>query len=181
MKREGAFIATVSIIGGIVLGIALIVFVGSTVAGGGIFNPRINHRQMERIFIEDYELLRVVVDYFENSIHDNAFINSGIERGQFSISGGRRASIKDEQVVDSIEELRRRGYDAIAMVSSGVHFQRWSMRNRGHGIAFSLDGSPPSYSLLPFLTKLEPLSKEGWFYYEEDFNEHRRRRQEEGR
>lgn len=41
----------------------------------------------------------------------------------------------------------------------------------GVGVAFSLDGSVPDESAITFLTKIEPLEDEGWYYYESDYNE----------
>ena len=53
-----------------------------------------------------------------------------------------------------------------------IYFQRWSNLDNGRGVAYSIDGSTPT---LQFLTKLEPLSESNWYYYEEDYNEWKRR------
>ena len=41
----------------------------------------------------------------------------------------------------------------------------------GAGIVYTIDGIKPS---LQFLTKLEKLDRNNWYYYEADFNEWKR-------
>jgi len=62
---------------------------------------------------------------------------------------------------------------------NAVHFERWSMMEHGSGIVYSIDGTiitDGDRSGLDYLTRLEPLSEPGWYYYEEDYNEWRNRR-----
>ena len=155
--------------------------IGGGIISGAFFNPRIDYRQMERIFVEDYDLLIVVVDYLSGSEHPTVNLFPERDNGIMSFFsddlGMQHILISDENVVNAIETLRERGYRLISKNNDTIQFLRWSMRNRGHGIAYSINGDFPDSSAFSFLTKLEPLSVDGWFYYEEDFNEYRRRQQ----
>jgi len=147
--------------------------IGGGIITGVLFNPRINENRMERIFIEDYELLVDVLAFLVNLGPETVFIRDDMGSGEMSI-GGKRIEIGDADAIIAINKLKSRGFRAIEMDGNTVSFLRWSMRNRGRGIAFSLDGNEP---VLPFLTRLVPLSKTYWYYYEEDFYEWRRHNQ----
>jgi len=136
--------------------------------------PPINHEQMKEIFNEDYELLVIVRDYFINSRHANLQRLTTHERGEV-FSGGIRRMIEDVEVVEAIDLLESRGYSVIGRRGNTIHFLRWSIRNAGRGVVYSIDGSEPTESDLDFLTRLEPLSVPGWYYYEEDVREWRQR------
>jgi len=169
----------IAIIASFVTGAVLLLILSIIIFGG--FNRRISPGRMERIFVEDYELLVIVANYLANfertSIRLSAEVDIGL-RFEFSDTlGGQYIPIRDEDVANAIETLRDRGYRRITKNNNTVRFLRWSMRNRGHGIVYSMDGNPPDGSTFSFLTRLEPLSVDGWFHYEEDFNEYRRRQQ----
>ena len=138
---------------------------------GGIFDSAIEKEEMELIFNKDYELLVIVLNYLASSNHAEIYIHSTMESGELS-ARGHRIDIEDVEVIDAIDALMRRGYSVIGREENTIHFQRWASRHAGRGVAYSIDGSEPS---LFFLTKLEPLSVPNWYYYEEDFNEWRRR------
>jgi len=155
---------------------AILIFFGLFIIGGGIisgtlFNPRINHEQMERIFVEDYYFLIVIANYLADSEHASVLSFSERVEGHMSIFsddfGLQQIPISDERAINAAETLRERGYTAIFKSNNLIRFLRWSSMNRGRGIAFAIDGSPDE-SILPYFTILEPLSKEGWFFYEQD-------------
>jgi len=143
-------------------------------------SPDLN--QMERDFQENRETLNVVVEYFIQSEFDSISIRftdtqdsdcrdiemfAGLETGWIPIS--------DENISDAICLLFQQGYRGIHKREGGVSFLRWSTRDHGRGIVYSINGETPKESeLLPFLTEIEPLSVEGWYFYVENFNEWRR-------
>ena len=152
------------IIIGCVVVVYLVASIWGLVASGfaaDVFNPRINHRRMERIFTNDYELLSTVVDYFLESGHTEIRISTNTEKGFISV-GGDRVAINDETVVDVIYVLQNRRYSVILMYGNTIRFQRWANLNSGRGIAFSIDGAEPSAAII---TRTEPLSKSNWYYY----------------
>ena len=140
---------------------------------GGAFHPAISSERMERIFEEDYDLLVIVRNYLENSTHESVYIHNSMEHGEISIRG-RRVEIEDVEVVEAISTLWSRGYRVIGKRGNTVHFQRWSNRHNGRGIVYSIDGTEPTDADLQYLTRAEPLSVLGWYYYEEDVREWRR-------
>ncbi len=80
-----------------------------------------------------------------------------------------------ENVNRIIDIAQKRKYSVIDKADNYIYFQLWSNLDAGRGIAYTLDGNPPT---LQFLTKYEKLDDENWYYYEEDFNEWRRRNNE---
>lgn len=163
-------IVTLAIVGAIVGVLSFLIL-------GGVFHPRIHAEQMEDIFVEDYELLVFVVQFFENSDHENVYFRrEHIESGVMLTDGGDRIDIEDNYVLEIARQLIRRGYSAIGTRGNTVYFLRWAGRDRGSGIAFSMDGNEPTSESITFLTRLKPLSKSNWYYYESDFREWDRRR-----
>ena len=68
-----------------------------------------------------------------------------------------------------------RGYKGIGRDGNTIYFVRWTrLMDFGAGIAYSVNGKDEPE--LDFVTKLEPLSEDGWYFYEEDYNEWRVRK-----
>ena len=80
--------------------------------------------------------------------------------------------IDDLQVRYAINRLFRYGYITIVKNKTYIYFQYSSTLDFGSGVVYSIDGSQPQ---LQYLTKLIPLSDPNWYYYEEDYNEWRKR------
>jgi len=238
------------------------------ILSGCAYDSPMDQERMEEIFIEDYELLRIVVDYFIKSGHENIYIhhtggpnrmnvggrdieideispdanyidlnvNIEVSLGVFienvriwwigdyveieytephdvirflenrgyrvysssidptkALWSGGDIIIEDADVIYALSALIDQGYQAFVRSNNIIHFQRSTMgRHFGSGIAYSIDGVEPNYGVNPrdplygsaasptqimYLTKLEPLSRPNWFYYEEDFREWRIRYQ----
>jgi len=144
---------------------------------GGFFHPRIYAEQIEDIFVEDYDLLALVVQFFEDSSHGNVYFRR--EYMNYSIlftDGGDRIDVEDNYELEIVRQLMHRGYSVIGTRGNTVYFLRWAGRDRGSGIAFSMDGNEPTSEAITFLTRLEPLTKPNWYFYESDFREWDRQR-----
>ena len=147
----------------------------------------LTQEQVERHFARDYRLLAEMVQHLIDLGYERVHIREG--GGVASISGVGHTIIEDAGVVRTINRLRRRGYSSISRNNNIVYFLRSTrFRNLGNGVVYSIDGVKPNYGVDPrhllygsvemptqimFLTRLEPLSKSNWFYYEEDFREWR--------
>ena len=173
MKRNKLGIIVGSMVA--VVGVVFISFFIIVIGGisGRLFNPNINHEQMEQYFAEDYELLLVVRDYLVSSEYESIRLRPENYLGDNSSlmivdsdSGSQRILISDQSVVDVIDTLRDRGYSTISKSNNRIRFVRWTTRNRGRGIMYLIDGNMSDNSELQFFTILEPLSKENWFFYE---------------
>jgi len=133
--------------------------------------------EMERDFDENSENILMVRDYLSSIEHD--FLRyptfSGERDGMMSTGiSAAYVEIENESVRDAMELLINQGYRVIMRDGNFIIFIRWSNMDNGRGIVYSIDGTFPDNSIFPFLTRLEPLPKSDWFYYEEDFNEFRK-------
>ena len=144
--------------------LALIGFAISSFMIGGLFNPSITQKKMQDIFKKDYEKLNVVAEFICESQYDNIYI---VEKEDIT-----DLVIGDKKIIDAFEWINDNGYDVISRENNTIYFQRWSNLDSGRGICYVIDGEIPT---LQFMTRYEKLDKEKWFYYEEDFNEWKRR------
>ena len=123
-----------------------------------------NYEQMEKI----KEILERA-EYADISIYNTDYIYEDGEYGTWFVAGEGSIQIEDEEFVNDIEILfKEREYSHIGKIGNTIYFQLWANKDAGSGIAYSTDGNEP---VLQFLTKLEELDKNNWYYYEEDFNE----------
>ena len=131
--------------------------------------------QTEKDFRKNEDLIELVKDYFAQSEYDSISITSSMERGAMfvNIVGQSYVTIRNEEVIEAIMQLHKKGYSSISKKSNGISFVRWTGKDVGKGVVYSIDGHEPDKSSFDFLTKIEPLSENGWYYYEEDFNEWR--------
>ena len=153
---------------------------------GGLFNPPINREKAEKALLKDYEEVCIIVDYMKNSeyadiiIQSNDYVYNDENYGTWHIyddtlknneAGNKK--IKDKNIVDILDVLfKKKNYHNISKNGNTISFLLWSNLDAGRGLAYTIDGSTPS---LQFLTKIEKLDKDNWYYYEEDFNEWKRR------
>lgn len=129
---------------------------------------RPDKNKMEKYFKRDKNDLIIVVDYFANC-------DLSISFNQMNFySTNYKKNIKDKRVLEAITRLfEDRRYSVIGKSGNTVYFQKWERgADLGVGIAYSLDEVEP---VLQYLTKLEPLLEENWYFYEEDYNEWRTR------
>ena len=60
--------------------------------------------------------------------------------------------------------------ESIEKNDNTIHFLRWTwLMDFGSGYAYSINGIDKPR--LPYLTKTIPLVEDGWYYYEEDYNQ----------
>ncbi len=133
---------------------------------GILFMPH-NSKDAEKTFEKTREEMYAVSEYFSESEYDSIYIPDSFGSDKMSV-GGKLIDISDEEAVQSIKKLMRRGCDVIGKENNTVYFQMWSTLDKGSGFVYSIDGDAPQ---MQFLTKLEVMSEAGWYYYEEDFNE----------
>lgn len=134
-------------------------------------------RQTESDFEKNKESIFLVKDYLVNSGYDSVHIYKTMKSGEMSI-GGEITKIEDDELVKTINKLKKRGYSSMAKSGNGIRFVRWTGKDVGKGVVYSIDGHTPDEETLQFLTKIEPLQEDGWYYYEEDYNEWRKRNNE---
>jgi hypothetical protein len=163
--------------------IALVVFVivlSAILLQRQIFGPPWQGMgQMLRDFEENKEEIFVVRDFFAQLEYDFAFYpaTSG-ERGViFAGAGVGYIPIENRNAIEAMDLLLGQSYRHITKRDGFISFMRWGTTNAGVGIVYSMHGLPPDSTAIQFLMKLEPLPDDGWFYFEVNYNEYRRRHQ----
>jgi len=112
--------------------------------------------------VKDFEKNRadilIVRDYFVDSKYENLFFSWSSEKGiLFAGATYRYILIDDLAVKVAIETLIDRGYRRILKREGVVSFLRFGNTDRGVGIAYSIEGIPPTSSAIQFLITTKPL------------------------
>ncbi len=155
MKKQRVILYTSLMITGFVL-FAFVIGVSCT---GNRSDELPNVENAEKILENDGELLKIVVKYLENS-EEVEYIHKTALRDD-------KEAIEDEKVIEAINELFNRKYDAITKDENTICFQRWTrLKDFGAGVAYSINGVDEPK--IDYVIKIEPLSKEQWYYYEEN-------------
>jgi len=168
----------------------IVMFAAIMVAFTAPTGRRMDQRVAEEFFVQDYEQLRLVADYFESLIYDDISIRFFDSSDIFVSATRNHRAVSNPDVSDALETLRGSGYSMICKRGSAIIFlhQVQFDRHFGNGIVYFIDDSLPQrceeagfnlYNLrhsptsMTFLTLLKPLSAPNWFYYEEDFRYYR--------
>lgn len=137
-----------------------------------------NDDGVEEVFERDHSSLESIVSYLLSLEESTVYIKCNPVRiiGEF----GEPMEFDDPEIEQLVHELAEKGYNGITKAHDIIVFDVW----RQHfdvefeaGFGYSDDGTVDAYAV-QFLTYQEPLSKENWCYYEEDYNEWRARRTE---
>ena len=135
----------------------------------------INKLDAEKEFRKNEALIVTAKDYFAGLEYDKILIYPDGRIVGYLDSG--HDLIDDEETVNTVKQLRRRGYAGVSKRNNCVVFRRWRhpIFPISKGIAYSIDGRVPDDSAIQFLIHIEPLTEDGWYYYEKDYNEYRAR------
>lgn len=135
-----------------------------------IFPSPVSKHDMENEFIKNKDMLLSVAKFLENQEYTSIYITPTHEKGEMFASTnaekvGKSINISDASISDNIADLfEKNNYNIISKELSVIYFQIWSNRDYGRGIVYSIDGERPQNGLI---TKLEPLTEENWYFYEE--------------
>ena len=123
-----------------------------------------DQNKAEKVFQKDREDLETVVGYLERPDCEYISFDKSVKISAYRL---------DADVEEAIDRLfKKRGYDLIERRGNTVHFKRWSSWSRGYfgsGMAYSINKQDEPR--IEYLTELEPLSEDGWYYYEEEYDE----------
>lgn len=82
-----------------------------------------------------------------------------------TMGGYKKIPISNDFISKNVADLfEKYNFEIISKEKNGVYFQRWSNRDYGRGVVYSIDGELPQNELL---IKLEPLNEQNWYFYEE--------------
>ena len=162
----------------VVLSVVLLFFIINVVLlfdmFGRIEGPMLTNATAEAFLQENEEQLAIVIDYLLSTefywvtirssqlnelsnIDNNIYMFTGLETG--------RVKVEDELMLETLKHLF---YDVtiVGKCEKVITFQLWSaLRNHARGIAYSIDGSTPDGCAISNLVEIEPLSKDGWYFY----------------
>lgn len=165
------------IIGTAMIILSVIIYVGLFIFTW--FPPKIPKATMEKELNRNKETIISVIDYLTELPFEKAVVNT-VENKEIDLivyndNGAAHLTINDEAVADNIYFLFKKcNYKVLTKDGGVIIFLRWSDLDSGTGIVYSIEGYTPDESSFDYLTKLEPLDEENWYYYEEDFNEWKR-------
>ena len=133
---------------------------------------------LEKNFLQNRAELWVVVNYLDNQ--NSTFIyftNTHDSKTTFTKDykiGTIETNIEEQVVIDAIDYIMDNGKFSVISGNSDefITFQKWATRDKDCGIVYSYYGKEPE---IEFLTRLEPLCEDGWYYYISDFDKYRRR------
>jgi len=154
------------------------IFIVAITDGSPPLNPS---RTMRSHFARDYEYIVAVKDYLINSKHETIIIRRGDSPGMMRADLQQDVRISCVKTQDAVAMLFDKGYRHVVMSENAVVFTRWTRgADLAIGVVYLLDDHPISRNAITFLTFIEPIGvahSRGWFYFEEDFNLYRVRRQ----
>ena len=90
-----------------------------------------------------------------------------------TIKNSNRIQLKDKKVSEALNRLfEKEKYYIISKNANTIRFVIWTRgMDFGSGITYSINKI--DYPTIEYLTKLEPLSEDGWYYYEADYSKWR--------
>jgi hypothetical protein len=160
--------------GSIALAIAVVVLMYDVYTA-----PNPGFEKAERYFNRNKELFIPVKKFLAESEHEAISIapHSGSWRMFVNQGNPPYANIRDEVAIEAVRQLQRKGYISIDKTRGVISFggQVGSLEFLT-GFAYSINGSIPDDSSIQFLTRIKPLTEDGWFYFEANYKEYRIRR-----
>lgn len=130
-------------------------------------HSRLYESRHPKVAFERYEKkFSVISDY----LSELDFNYVSIDEADGWMNVGYMKRIDNDEVNEAIAWLfNKKWYDSIKKIGDTIQFNNSIGLNSSHGFVFvGQEGEEP---LIWHLTKCEPMSKDGWFYYESDDNE----------
>ncbi len=135
-----------------------------------LFPSPISKHDMKNDFLKNKDMLQSVAEYLENQEYTKIYITSTHKKGEMYASNNSKEVAKPIHIADdstskNIADLfEKHKYTVITKELNGIYFQRWSNRDYGRGIVYTIDGERLKNKSI---TKIEPLTEENWYFYEE--------------
>ena len=136
-----------------------------------MLQPRaITKDAMEQEFVENREMILEVVEFFEEQEWETITIWKTHYEGDMFVYGVPGKSsyvpIENQHIAEVITLLfEEYNFTIISKEVDEVYFQRWADLDTGRGVVYSPNGEPTEDE---FITILEPLQEEGWYFYEDE-------------
>ena len=128
--------------------------------------------EVEQLFLENYADIQTVVSFALNSNYESIYIHgaSGTMSADYA-----DVSIEDEAALAAVKRLLSNKIYKTILVDkedNAIYLVQWTrFTDAGCGVAYSINGVDKPK--IQYCTQLIPLSKDGWYYCVDDYNEWR--------
>jgi hypothetical protein len=135
-----------------------------------LFPAPISKSNMENEFVSNKNMITNITNYLVSQEYPDIYITSNYVKGKMSVSNNsnetsKMVNIPSDSIAENIDTLfYKHKYEVITKKDNYIYFQRWSNRDYGRGIVYSINGIPPENDLI---IKIEPLNEKNWYFYEE--------------
>lgn len=142
----------------------------------GCYDNRPEASNMEDFLNENYTEIVTILDYILELDCESVIINEwdwNINASEIWVDF-EYIQVKDDKVKDAIEFIIGNGKcESIYKSANTVEFTVWLpfLKELSAGLAYSIDGI--NVPEVAYATETVPLSKDGWYFYFEDYNEWR--------
>ena len=136
---------------------------------GGVLTPSPGVKGITEIYQNNRDTLHNITQYLSNSEYDHIYITDTMEDGvMFTGLESGNIAISDFGVTEDIKDIMgNHKCNVINKYDNVIVFQVWAAKDKSAGVVYSVDGNTPE---VEFLTKIQRLKDDDWYYYEEDFN-----------
>ena len=153
--------ALLMVFGSLAMFLLSTLFIGFLISG--IWLPKTTYADAEGYYTKHTTSLSTVAEYLSDTQYASIHLPIDLkEDGIMHISSGYNVQIDDQQVLEAIHQLNRRGCTAINKSKNAITFQL----SGGRGLAYSLDGNTPHSD---YITDCQ-LIEGNWYYYEDEDN-----------
>lgn len=129
--------------------------------------------KVESYFERDKEELYLITNYLIKFGTSDLYTYEDCKTALMDLE---KVEISDEKVVAALRRLREKGYTAIDKNGNTIEFRLWEgIRDLSCGIAYLIEGDEIA---IQYVTEIEPLPEDEWYYYVTDYEEARSRRTE---
>ena len=157
--------------------ILLIFFLSNTAGCISLQSTPPDKEKMEEYFTQDKDDLIIIADYLISLDYPSVWINkSRVKNGiMFTGAATREKKIEDKTVLESLKRiLNDKNYIRLGKDEDTIFFEKWNYIEKVRGFAFPINNEDSP--CVEYLAKSEPLSENGWYYYESDYEKVRNQR-----
>ena len=134
-----------------------------------IFPPDV--KKMDKIFQMGYKELKTLKNYL--CPFDYCFIESKKNNKKYIINAyNTKKEVTNQRAVASLDKIfNELNFKYVTKYNNTTCFVKWEWGERRLGIAYVINDIETP--IIDFLIELQPLSEQGWYYFEADYNKWR--------
>ena len=151
-------------------GIAFALLLGVTLTGCALFNTPPSASDIDNLLDENYSYIMIVTEFLIDLEYDAVYIS---DTSQKMFADFNQINITKSSVNSAIRYLwENKVCRGISKQGNTIQIRHWSgSQEIGCGLAYSINHT--DVPEIQFVTELSPLSKDGWYYYVDNYNKWR--------